>query len=68
MHQAGGFGERVVVPGEKLLLVVVAGPPGQDGAEVQRLAEQLPDHVFRFHTLGRILIMRTPGSVDVVVA
>ena len=68
VHQAVRSRQRIVLAGEELLLVVVAGTPGEDRTEVQRLALNLTDHVVRQNAFGRILIMRAAGRVNVMVS
>src|SRR5437667_160447 len=58
----------MVVPGEKLLLVVIIRSPSQYRADVHALAANLTDHVVRQHALGRVLIMSAARRMDVVVA
>src|SRR5262249_9385643 len=53
---------------EELLLVVVAGSPGQHRAHVEGLALDLGQHVPRTHALLRALVVRASRGVDVVVA
>src|SRR2546430_9045490 len=43
VHQAARLREPMILAGEELLLVVVAGTPGEDRAEVQCLALNLTD-------------------------
>ena len=68
VHHAIRLGQRVVLAGEELLLIVVAGSPREDGADVERLAQDLTHHVFRQHAFGRVLVVRASGGVDVMVA
>src|SRR4030095_5987199 len=68
VHPAIGLRQRIVLPGEELLLIVVAGPPGQNGADVERFTQDLTHHVFGQHAFRRILIVRAAGGVNVVVA
>src|SRR6266849_1781017 len=58
----------MVVPGEKLLLVVIIRSPSQYRADVHALSANLTDHVVRQHALGRVLIMSAARRMDVVVA
>src|SRR5216683_5880036 len=58
----------MVVPREKLLLVVIIRPPGQYRTDVHALAANLTHHVVRQHALGRVLIMPAARRMDVVVA
>src|SRR5215813_1879780 len=53
---------------EVLFLIVVARPPGQNAADVERLAQNMPDHVLRHHALRGAFVMRAPGGMDVMIA
>src|SRR5262245_18611519 len=53
---------------EVLFLIVVARPPRQNAAYVERLAQNMPDHVLRHHALRWAFVMRAPGGMDVMVA
>src|ERR1700740_2486373 len=68
MHDAVRLGERVVISGEELLLVVVVGSPGQHTGGVQGLAQNLAYHVSRLHALGGVYIVRAARGVDMMVA
>ena len=68
VQQAIGCGERMVRAAEELLLMVVARPPRQHRADVQRFAAHLPHHVVGSDTLRRVLVVRAPRRVHVVVA
>src|SRR5262245_50920365 len=68
VHPAIRLRQRIVLSREKLLLIVVAGSPGQYRADVERLAQDLAHHVFGQHAFRRVLIVRAPGRVDMVIA
>src|SRR2546423_2159191 len=68
MHQFVRFGEWMVFAAEELLLVVVAGTPGEHRADVQFFAEDLAHHVIRLDPLSWILVMRTARGMHVMVA
>src|SRR2546428_12200820 len=68
MDQLIGSGKRVVLSAEKLLLVVVAGTPSEYASNIERLALNLAPHVLGQNSLCRILIMRTPGGVNVMIS
>ena len=51
-QQVGVGRNLVVLAGEELLLVVEAGPPGQVGADLQVLTQDLSHHVGRVNPLG----------------
>ena len=53
---------------EELLLMVVARPPRQHRADVQRFAPHLPHHVVGSDTLRRVLVVRAASRVHMVVA
>ena len=53
VHPAIGLRERVVLAGEKLLLVVITGPPREHRADIERLAAQI-DGVLGFHRRQRL--------------
>src|SRR5436305_11593447 len=67
MHQLVRLGLRIVLPGEKFLLVVVARSPGQHAAHVQSFALYLPGHIFRPHALCRVLVVRAARRAHVVI-
>src|SRR5215470_13558325 len=58
----------MIVPGEKLLLVIIIRPPGQHGTDIDALAANLTHHVVRQYALSRILIMPATGGMNVVVS
>src|ERR1700738_4632630 len=68
MHQPIRLREGMVPAAKKLLLVVVAGSPGQHRADIQFLAADLAHHVVRLHTFRGILVVRAPGGMYVMVA
>ena len=68
VHDSLRLGKLVVLAAEKLLLVVPRRTPRQHRADVEVLAQNLPDHVLRMYAFGRILVVRTARSVDMVVA
>ena len=53
---------------EVLLLDIPTRPPGEDAANVEILADDVPHHVGRADAGGGIFIVRAAGGVDVVVA
>src|SRR5207237_10457358 len=57
----------MVLATEKLFLIVVAGAPSKDRADVQFLALDLAHHIIRLHAFGRILIMRAAGCMHVMI-
>src|SRR5215510_6696894 len=57
----------MIVPREKLLLVIVIRPPGQYRADVDALAANLTHHVVRQYSLSRILVVTATGGMNVVV-
>src|SRR5215467_1045267 len=67
MHQLIRLGLRIIFPGEKLLLVVVAGSPRKYATDIQFFALYLSGHVFGTDPLRRLLVMRATGGVHVVV-
>src|SRR5260370_12628967 len=58
----------MMLTAEKLLLIVEARTPSQHGSDVQLLTLNLTDHVLRSDTFGGILVVRTAGSVHVMIA
>ena len=68
VHQARRRRQRMIDAAEELLLEVVRRSPGQHRREVERFAVDLRPHVFRPDALGRILVVRAAGRVDVVIA
>src|SRR5215831_1892906 len=68
MHQLVGLRERMILPGEELLLIVVIRPPREDRREVEMLAEDLPDHVLGFDTFGWVRVVRAYRGMNVVIA
>src|SRR5512145_2752749 len=48
--------------------MIEAGSPGEDAADVQTLAFDLPEHVRRLDAFGGRCVMRTTGRVDVMIA
>ena len=68
VHDSLRLRKLVVLAAEKLLLVIPGRTPRQHRADVEVLAQNLPDHVLRMYAFGRILVVRTAGSVDMVVA
>ena len=68
VHQPRRRRQRMIDAAEELLLEVVRRPPGQHRREVERFAVDLRPHVFRPDALGRILVVRAAGRVDVVIA
>src|SRR5262252_5696417 len=67
VHQSVGLRERMVFATEKLLLIVVAGAPSKDCADVQLLALDLAHHIIRLHAFGRVLVMRAAGRMHVMI-
>src|SRR6266498_643254 len=65
--QAARSRDRVVPAAEEALLVVIAGPPGEHRAHVERLAFDLSPHVLGRHALGGVVVVRAARRVDVVV-
>ena len=57
-------GKRVKV----VALKIEARSPGEDAADVEALAFDLSEHVDWSHALGRAFVVRTAGSVNVMVA
>src|ERR1700757_2760856 len=58
----------MIVPGEKLLLVVIIRTPGQYRTDVDALAANLTHHIVRQDSLSRILVVTATGGMDVVVS
>src|SRR5215510_12258744 len=67
-HQVLARRELVVFGLEELFLEVITRPPGQHAADVERLAQNVADHVLRHHALRRAFVMHAPGGVDVMIA
>src|ERR1700756_5250336 len=57
----------MVLATEKLFLIVVAGAPSKDRADVQLLALDLARHIIRLHAFGRILVMRAAGCMHMMI-
>src|SRR5260370_7077374 len=68
MDQPVRLRKGMILAAEKLLLVVVAGSPGQYCADIQFLAPDLAHHVIRLHTFRGILVVRAAGGMHVMVA
>src|SRR5262245_38559496 len=67
-HQVLARRKLVVFGLEELFLEVITRPPGQHAADVERLAQNVPDHVLRHHALRRAFVMHAPGGMDVMIA
>ncbi len=67
-HQVVGGRQRVDLALEELLLGIPARPPRQHAADVQVLAQDVPPHVLGLDALGRALVVRAAGRVDVMIA
>src|SRR5579864_623152 len=59
---------RIIFSAEKLLLIIIAGPPRQHRSNVQFLAFNLAHHVLWPHAFSGILVMRTTCCVHMMVA
>src|SRR5262245_42866435 len=68
VHPAIRLRQWIVLAREKLLLIVVAGSPGQYRADVERLAQDLTHHILGQHAFRGVLIVRAAGCVDVMIA
>ena len=66
-QEIGILGDRVVLAGEKLLLIVETGSPGEIRADLQVFAEAVAHHVRGMHAFGRIAVVRASSGVDVMV-
>ncbi len=58
----------VVLPGEKLLLVVETRSPGQVAADLEVFTKAVAHHVRGVHPFAGVGVMRAPGGVNVVIA
>ena len=67
-QQVGVLRHLVVFAGEKLFLIIKARPPRKVAADLEILAHDVALHVRRVHTLGRVIVMRATGGVDVMIA
>ncbi|NBP24195.1 MAG: hypothetical protein EBU81_06515, partial [Proteobacteria bacterium] len=67
-QQIGPPADRIIRPGEELLLVVEARAPGEIGPDLQVLAQHMAHHVHGVDSLGGFFIVGAAGGMDVVVA
>src|SRR5262249_3162795 len=67
-QQVRRCGERVDLAFEVALLVIPARAPAQTAADVEVLAQDVPHHVLGSDALGRALVVRAAGGMNVMVA
>ena len=60
--------QLVVFAFEERLLEVPAGAPGQDAADLQVFAQDVPHHVLWIDAFGGTFIVGAAGRMDMVVA
>ena len=67
-QQIGIGGNLVLAPGEKLLLIIEARSPGEVRPHLEILAKDMPHHVRCMDSFGRLVVMGTTSSMNMMIA